>query len=90
MISVDNTRRFFRTRCLKGCETKHSLNDGCSRSQLYGDLNNAKNALSDEIYADVRKCDEKMNQVKATRAFVIAQHNKMAESKAPKVPRAIK
>lgn len=70
IISVDNTRRFFRARCIKGCEMEFSYAKGCDRRKVYGDIQNARNAVSEKIVDDLVKCNDKIVKVEQTKQYL--------------------
>lgn len=93
VISVDNSRRFFRTRCIKGCETEHSYGKGRCTMELFGKIENAADFLAEMVEADLKKCKEKLSNVKDTLMFLEGQlHDAKNYTSIKKVraPRAVK
>lgn len=90
VISVNNSARHFRTRCMNGCETSHEFSKGCSRQRLYGDIESAKKYAEERMIEDQKKCDEKIARAKATRVYIEDQKKALASVKTPRVPKPVK
>lgn len=92
VISVDNTRRFFRTRCAHGCETTHSYDKGCERQKLFGSVENCKKSLMEKINKDAAKCHDKADNVKQTLVHIVQQKVALTRFDGGKIklPKAVK
>lgn len=89
VISVDNTRRFFRTRCIKGCETEHQFSKGCSRQRIYGKIESAKEAMNEEMKKDLIKCESKIKKISDTRVYIRDKILELKGFASPRVPKAV-
>lgn len=87
VISVDNTRRFFRTRCKKGCETEHTLKSGCVKP-LYRSFGSAKEYAQELIMQDIARCQAHVHRAKETAKSLAEEHKKALFYKIPMTPRA--
>lgn len=90
VISVDNSRRFFRTRCVKGCETEHHFSKGCSREPLYGSLAKAKFYIEVCIQRDHNECDKKIAKVEATKKHLTKVHKDVLGMTRVRIPKEVK
>lgn len=93
VISIDNTRRFFRTRCIDGCETEHKFSEGCKRQdKLWGAVKSAKEEALKLIQHDFLKCTKKLEDVESTRKHLKGQLSVLAAISESdiKIPKAIK
>lgn len=89
IISVNNSARFFRARCVGGCETEYQYSKGCSREHIYGNLSSVKKELIRKIDEDIKKCVEKDRRIGDTLAH-IREQRKVVDSIVPKEPKGIK
>ena len=71
VISIDNSHRHFRLRCMNGCETSYSFEKSCAR--LFGRLPAAKRELARLAANDVKKCDKKLSEVLQTKKHILKE-----------------
>lgn len=88
VISVDNTRRFFRARCSKGCESEFSYKDGCAKKQIFGKLESAVADMIEKINKDLEAVTSKQIKMHQTISHIKGQ---IAETKKikPKEPKKV-
>lgn len=90
VISVDNSRRHFRVRCLKGCETEYQYAKGCSRENLFGRLSSAKEYLQRDILKDISKCRDHISNAMNTNSKLKLTLGEVKSFNIDKLPKEVK
>lgn len=66
VIYIDNSRRFFRLRCIKGCETEVSMKNECDSAGYYALLSSIEKEVKPEIEHDIKKGLKKIDEIEKT------------------------
>lgn len=90
VISVNNSARHFRTRCSKGCEQEHQVSKGCSRTRLWGSIENARKELIELINKDADKALKKADEINKTAGHILTQRKLAAKMLPTKTPKEVK
>jgi hypothetical protein len=90
VISLDNSNRHFRTRCVKGCESTFKFSEGCNRERLFGTLEAAKRELVLKLEGDLEEVAKREARMKETTKHILAQRAAVRATHSVKEPRQVR
>lgn len=85
VISINASSRFFRTRCVGGCETEYSYLRGCPRQKLYGKFESVVKEIKLEISHDLSKALEFREKIYDTEKSIIEKNSKLQKATPAKI-----
>lgn len=79
VISLDASKRHFRTRCIKGCEAEHSFSKGCNRTRIFGTLEGAKGAAFEAMNLKLLDIEKEHAKVEKQIKEIVDLGNELAK-----------